>query len=56
VGRIVADEVAKVDPEFFEERIGEFPQKWIFGMPLFINTAAFVWEWKRIKGEKMRTS
>lgn len=40
--------VNTVDPEFFDEKIGDFPQKWIFGLPLLINTWAFWSEWKTL--------
>ena len=42
----------KVDPEFYEEHIGTFPQKWIFGVPLLVNGAAFWWEWTTISSQK----
>lgn len=50
------DKTVQVDPEFYEEHIGNFPQKWIFGLPLLINGIAFWWDWRRIGTEKTKAS
>lgn len=46
----------QVDPEFFEEHIGTFPQKWIFGLPLLVNGAAFLWENNKLQDTRMKAS
>ena len=53
---VSVDACAQVDPEFYEESIGDFPQKWIFGLPLLVNAAAFWWEWRKLGEEGTKTS
>jgi len=48
--------VRKVDPEFFEEHIGTFPQKWIFGLPLLVNGAAFLLEGSKLQHMKTKAT